>query len=97
MFSGSAIATFREAEGLTLILPRAHAEEHGLACEFPCRLITLGAYTCLDAIGILAKVTAALAEAGIAVNAVSAFHHDHLFVPLERAERALSVVRELSL
>ncbi len=48
------------------------------------------------AIGFLAAVTAHLAESGIAVNAVSAFHHDHLFVPAARAEEAMRRLGEFS-
>ncbi|RTL98872.1 MAG: ribonuclease H, partial [Bradyrhizobiaceae bacterium] len=29
-------------------------------------------------------------------NAVSAFHHDHLFVPEQRAEEALAVLLQMS-
>ena len=35
-----------------------------------------------------------LAAAGISVNAVSAFHHDHLFVPEDRAEEALRLLQD---
>jgi hypothetical protein len=41
-------------------------------------------------------VTARLAEAGIAVNPVSGFHHDHLFVPEDRAEAAMEVLRGMT-
>jgi hypothetical protein len=30
------------------------------------------------------------------VNPVSAFHHDHLFVPAKRAEEALLILQRLS-
>ena len=92
-----AVCTFREAEGITLVLPRDVAGALQLPCEFPCRLISLGAYTALDAVGILARIAAALAAAGIPSNAVSAFHHDHLFVPTADAERALRLLQTLSL
>jgi hypothetical protein len=59
------IMTFREAEGLTLILPEAEA-------------------------------TTRLAEAGLAVNPVSAYFHDHLFVPAERADEALAILQSLA-
>jgi hypothetical protein len=47
-------------------------------------------------VGFLAAVTARLADAGIAVNAVSAFYHDHLFVPESRAEEAFGLLQNMS-
>lgn len=90
------VMCFREAEGTTLILPEAAAARAGLPATFPCRWITLAVHSSLDAVGFLAAVTARLAERGIAVNAVSAFHHDHLFVPVARAKEAMEVLRELT-
>jgi uncharacterized protein len=90
------LATFREAEGLSAILERGAAERLGLACSRAFRLITLEVHSSLDAVGFLAVVTAKLAAAGIACNAVSAFYHDHLFVPAPEAERVLALLRELA-
>jgi hypothetical protein len=59
-------------------------------------LITLTVHSSLEAVGFLAAVTVPLAEAGISVNAVSAFHHDHLFVPVERAEDAQLLLQRLA-
>ncbi len=87
---------FREREGTTLVVRREEAERAGLPRQFASRLITLTVHSALDAVGFLAAVTARLAAAGISVNAVSAFHHDHLFVPEERAEEALQLLREMS-
>jgi uncharacterized protein len=89
---GDPIATFREGEGWSVILRRAEAERLGLAYAFPCRMITLTVHSSLDAVGFLATVTGDLAVAGISVNVVSAFHHDHLFVPSARAEQALDIL-----
>jgi len=50
----------------------------------------------LEAVGFLAAITARLAEAGISVNPVSAFYHDHLFVPHNRADEALARLKEMS-
>lgn len=83
---------FREREGITLVLALEAAEAAGLAHEFPCRLITLDVPSSLDAVGFLAVVTGALARAGIPVNVVSAFHHDHLFVPVARAEESMRLL-----
>jgi hypothetical protein len=90
------IMTFRESEGTTLILPRDQAEAAGLPFAFPSRMITLEIPSSLDAVGFLAAITAALARAGIAVNPVSAFHHDHLFVPERRADEALVILQAMT-
>lgn len=87
--------TFREREGTTLVMLQEEAERAELYHEFPSRLITLTVHSALDAVGFLAAITARLAEAGISVNAVSAFYHDHLFVPADRADEALALLREM--
>ncbi|GLR97576.1 MULTISPECIES: ACT domain-containing protein [Bradyrhizobium] len=92
----SPMLTFREREGTTLVMLHEQAERAGLRHEFPSRLITLTVRSALDAVGFLAAVTSRLAQAGISVNAVSAFHHDHLFVPADRADEAMAVLREMS-
>lgn len=90
------LLTFREAEGTTLVIAQEEAERLGLAYQFPSRLITLTVHSSLNAIGFLAAITARLAAAGISVNAVSAFYHDHLFVPAHRAEEALRLLRDVA-
>ncbi|HUB48457.1 MAG TPA: ACT domain-containing protein [Acetobacteraceae bacterium] len=90
------ILWFAEDEGTTLIIPLAQAQAIGIACEFPSRMITLTINSALDAVGFLAAITTRLAAAGISVNAVSAFHHDHIFVPLTRAEEAMELLSSLA-
>ena len=90
------VLEFREAEGITLVLLREDAERAGLAFSFQCRMITLTVHSSLEAVGFLAAVTRRLADHGISVNAVSAFYHDHLFVPAERAEEAVKLLRGLA-
>ncbi|MCC6206298.1 MAG: ACT domain-containing protein [Hyphomicrobiales bacterium] len=90
------LMTFREAEGTTLILTAAAAEAAALPSIFHCRMITLTVHSSLDAVGFMAAITQRLAAAGIGVNPVSAFHHDHLFVPEARAEEAMTILREIS-
>jgi hypothetical protein len=91
-----ALAVFREAEGVTVVLPREEARQLGLADEPAWALLTLAVHSALEAVGFLAAVTRALAEAGISANAVSAFHHDHLYVPWTDRNRALAVLETLS-
>jgi hypothetical protein len=90
------LLTFREQEGMTLVILREEAEAAGLRYAFASRLITLTVHSALDAVGFLAAITARLAEAGISVNAVSAFHHDHLFVPVDRADEAIALLQKMS-
>lgn len=90
------LLTFREQEGTTLVIRREEAEAAGLRHAFASRLITLTVHSALDAVGFLAGITARLAEAGISVNVVSAFHHDHLFVPVDRANEAMGLLRKMS-
>lgn len=90
------VSTFREPEGLSVILPAEEATRRGYHSSFPCRMITLSIHSDLEAVGFLALITGRLAEAGISVNAVSAYYHDHLFVPLDRAHEALSILKQLS-
>ena len=81
---GDAFALIRENEGITIIRPGK-----GWA------RITLGGHSSLAAVGLTARVAAALADRGISANMVAAFHHDHVFVPWNRREEALAVLDEL--
>lgn len=84
---------FREDEGVTLILDDAHA---AVAPNEPrWARITLTVHSDLAAAGFLAAIATRLAAAGIAVNAVSAFYHDHLFVPWNRRADAMRVLHGL--
>jgi uncharacterized protein len=90
------IHLFREREGTTLVLRREEAESAGFSHQFASRLITLTVHSSLEAVGFLAEITGRLAQAGISVNAVSAYYHDHLFVPEHRADEALGILRAIS-
>jgi len=90
-----ALGSFREAEGVTLILPRGAAEALGFSTESPMRRIVLTVNSALDGVGLTAAVASALAAEGIPCNVVAAFHHDHVFAPSEMAERALAALEAL--
>ncbi|MER9579280.1 ACT domain-containing protein [Mesorhizobium sp. M0189] len=90
------VMLFREHEGMTLIVLEDQAKTAGLKTVFRCRMLTLNVHSSLEAVGFLAAITARLATAGIGVNPVSAFYHDHLFVPADRAEEALDVLQKLA-
>lgn len=87
---------FVEAEGVTAILPVEQARSIGLADAEWYGRITLNVHSSLDAVGLTAAVAAALAAEGIPANVVAAYFHDHVFVPQELAEKAISVLKNLS-
>ena len=86
---------FEEAEGTTLILLEEDATSLGIQSEFPCRMITLNVHSSLEAVGFIARVATALASAGMGVNPVSGYFHDHLFVPSGREQDALQIIAAL--
>ncbi len=90
------VMTFREREGWTCILTEEVARKAGIAGAFRCRMITLNVHSSLEAVGFLAAITTRLAKAGMGVNPVSGYYHDHLFVPEERAEEAMTLLRDLA-
>ncbi|MEW2553911.1 ACT domain-containing protein [Streptomyces zhihengii] len=90
------VVTVTEEEGLTLVVTQEEADAAGLAYDYVAGWITLRVHSALDAVGLTAEVSRALAGAGLSCNVVAGFHHDHLFVPHEHAERAVEVLGELS-
>ena len=88
-----ALATFVEEEGLSLILPLSAAQDMAFADPMPMARITLTVHSALDGTGLTAAVATALAAEGIPCNMVAAYHHDHVFVPVESAVTALAVLR----
>lgn len=91
-----AVGLFREEEGLTLILSRERADAAGLPYTAVFRMVTLSVHSSLEAVGFLAAITRHLADHGLNVNAVSAYFHDHLFVPAARAGEVVSLLEQLS-
>ena len=85
----TAILMFREPEGVTIISPATPSDE-----ALPTwTMITLSIHSDLEAVGFLAAITTALAAMDIPVKAVSAYYHDHIFVPYERRGDAMECLR----
>ena len=91
-----AICLFREAEGVSVLLPVDVAEAEGLPIEMPMCQITLQVFSSLAGVGLTAGVAAALVAANIPCNMIAAALHDHVFVPEDRASDALAVLVRLS-
>jgi hypothetical protein len=89
------IASFREAEGVSVILSEEAATHAGLPVLFRAAWIALDVHSDLYAVGLTAAVSTALTDAGISCNVVAAARHDHLFVPVEQAQAAMDRLLKL--
>jgi hypothetical protein len=94
--SVQALCIYREAEGYSAILEEGEALRHEIAHQFQCALITLNVHSDLAAVGFMSVVLGVLAELDIPCNVVSAYYHDHLFVPVERAGEAMAALQRMS-
>lgn len=87
----------QESEGTTLVTTEALATSHGFTdAVFPCKKISLTIHSSLDAIGLIAAITNRLKDHRISTNVVSGFYHDHIYVPVDRADDAMRVLGELA-
>lgn len=91
-----AIMLFREDEGTTVVVEAAGDGTDSAASEPRWAQITLRIHSSLDAVGMMAAIAAALADRGIPCNAVSAYFHDHLFVPWTQRRRAVAALENLA-
>ena len=89
-------ATIREEEGLTVVLTARIAEEHGLVSEPLFSWLSLTINSSLEAVGLTAAFSTALAAENISCNVLAGYHHDHLLVPYADRDRAIKVLRRLS-
>ncbi len=88
------ILLFKEQEGNTLIIKKETADAAGLAYNFIAAWITLTVHSSLEATGLTAAFSAALASEGISCNVVAAFYHDHIFVDKKDAGKAMMVLNK---
>jgi len=84
-----------EAEGTSSVISIEDAARIGIAPGFLAAWLTLGVHSTLDAVGLTAVVATTLAKAGIACNVVAGYHHDHLLVPIDRADEAVALLHAL--
>lgn len=89
------LASVVEAEGTTLVVPEPEAERLRLPIHFRAAWIALTIHSDLAACGLTAAVARVLADAGIACNVIAGTCHDHLLVPVDRANDALEALLAL--
>ncbi|MBX3313868.1 MAG: ACT domain-containing protein [Actinobacteria bacterium] len=90
------LALVTEAEGTTAVVTVDEADRRGWPIGFRAAWLTLAVHSSLAAVGLTAAVSTALADRGIACNVLAGFHHDHLLVPLDRADDAVAAIEGLA-
>lgn len=86
---------FKERESITVVVKKEDAEELNLGFSYVASWITLEVHSSLSAVGLTAKFSQALSEAGISCNVVAAYFHDHIFVDEKDAVKAIDVLNTL--
>lgn len=88
------VASAIESEGLTLVIPKAKADEFNISYEGTYRAITLLVHSSLEAVGLTAAFATKLGEHSISANVIAGYFHDHIFVQAAKAELALQALNE---
>ena len=91
-----ALARVEEDEGTSLVLERYKADAFRLEYTTVFAWITLTVHSSLNAVGLTAAVANTLATLSIPCNVLAGFHHDHLLVPSDRVDDAMSALARLS-
>ncbi len=90
------ILIFKEQEGTTIIIKKELADKLGLVYSFVAGWIRLTVHSSLEAVGLTAAFSTALANEGISCNVVAAFYHDHIFVDKKDVTKAMEILDKFS-
>ena len=88
------IASFNEKEGLTLVVKKEIAKFNNLEFKGTFKCISLNLISSLTSVGLTALISKALADNEISANIYAGYYHDHIFVPLEKANDAFKLLCE---
>lgn len=89
------IAMVKEEEGVTYVVSRHFANQSSYPYQFVSSRITLEVHSSLEAVGLTAAFSNALARSGISCNVIAGYYHDHIFVDSRQASEAMSALKKL--
>jgi len=89
-----ALAMLDEIDAMSYIVPIDSPA--AVSPAFPAAWLMLTVHSSLDAVGLTAAVATALAAEAIPANVLAGYHHDHVLVPVDRADDAIAVLRGLA-
>ena len=82
----------KEGTSTTLVLPVESARRAGLPVVVEMAWLSLTVQSSLEAVGLTAAFSRILGDAGISCNVLAGYHHDHVLVPVDRANDAIAAL-----
>ena len=89
------IASFKENEGLTLVITQATADKNAITYDSVFSCISLGVHSSLESYGLISIISRELTQNNISTNVFSGYYHDHIFVQSGKADKALEIISKI--
>ena len=79
------IASFKENEGLSIVITQATADKNAITYDSVFSCISLGVHSSLESYGLISTISRELTQNNISTNVFSGYYHDHIFVQSGKA------------
>ncbi len=89
------VVTILEDEGMTVVVSKKQADAYKLPFSIVFHKISLNIHSSLEAVGLTAAISTALASHNISANVVAGYYHDHIYIPKDSADLALEILEGL--